>query len=85
VVINNPKKQEKIMVVQRSLLSAVVFSAILGLGACSKEEPEGTAEKLGKQIDEGVESAQQQVAETSAELGAAMEKKGKEIQEQGGE
>ena len=67
---------------QRSLVCAVVFSAILGLGACSKEEPEGSAEKVGKQIDQAVESAQQQAAETRADIGAAIEEKGKEIQEQ---
>jgi len=70
------------MVIQRSLVSAVVFSVILGLGACSKEEPEGSAEKLGKKIDEAAESAQRQAAETRAEVGAAMEEKGKEMQEQ---
>jgi hypothetical protein len=75
---------EKIMVIQRSIVSAVVISAILGLGACSKEEPEGSAEKMGKQIDEAVESAQQQAAETKAELGAAMEEKGEEMQEEAG-
>jgi hypothetical protein len=72
------------MIIQRSLVSAVVLSAILGLGACSKEEPEGSAEKLGKQIDQAVESAQQQAAETKADIGAAMEKKGKELQENAG-
>ena len=72
------------MIMQRSLISAVVFSAILGMGACSKEEPEGNAEKLGKQIDQAVESAEQQAAETRADIGAAIEEKGKEIQEQAG-
>ena len=70
------------MIMQRSLVSALVFGAILGLGACSKEEPEGNAEKLGKQIDKAVESAQQEAAETRADIGAAIEEKGKEIQEQ---
>jgi hypothetical protein len=67
---------------QRSLASALLFSVILGLGACSKEEPEGTAEKLGKQIDEAAESAQEKAAETGAELGTAMEEKGKEMHEE---
>ena len=78
------------MVMLRSLLSVFLLSFILGLGACSKEEPEGTAEKMGKKVDEAVESAQEQVsetaeaaqtqaAETKAEIGAAMEEKGKEM------
>jgi hypothetical protein len=82
VLIYNPNNLERIMVMQRSLVSALLFSVILGLSACSKEEPEGTAEKLGKQIDEAAESAQQQTAEARAELGAAMEEKGKELQEE---
>ena len=78
---------------QRSLLSAFLLSVILGLGACSKEEPEGAAEKMGKNVDEAVESAQEQVseavetaqkqaAETKAELGTAMEEGGKELKEE---
>ena len=67
---------------QRSLLSAFLLSVILGLGACSKEEPEGTAEKMGKKVDEAVETAQNQAAETKAELGTAMAEKGKEMQEE---
>jgi uncharacterized protein YjbJ (UPF0337 family) len=79
------------MITQRSLVSILLLSVILGLSACSKEEPEGTAEKLGKKVDETVESAQEQVSEaveatekqvveTKAGLGAAMEEKGKEMQ-----
>lgn len=78
---------------QRSLVSASLLSFILGLGACSKEEPEGTAEKMGKKVDEAVESAQEQVSEsveaahkqadeTKVELGTAMEEKGKEMKEE---
>jgi F0F1-type ATP synthase membrane subunit b/b' len=78
---------------QRSLVSAFLLSVILGLGACSKEEPEGTAENIGKKVDEAVESAEEQVsesveaaqkqaAETKAEVGAAMEEKGKEMKEE---
>ena len=52
------------MVMQRSLLSAFLLSFILGLGACSKEEPEGSAEKMGKKVDEAVESAEEQVSES---------------------
>jgi hypothetical protein len=75
----------------RSLLPILLISGILGVVGCSKEEPEGTAEQMGKKIDEAAESIQKQVAETAeaageraadakAELGAAMESKGKEIQ-----
>ena len=78
---------------QRSLVSAFLLSFILGLGACSKEEPEGTAEKMGKKVDQAVESAEEQVsevaeaarkqaAETKAALGTAMEEKGKEMKEE---
>ena len=78
---------------KRSFLAALLASGILGLAGCSKEEPEGTAEKMGKQIDEAAENIQKQVAETAeaagdqaaeakAALGAAMEAKGKEMQEQ---
>lgn len=68
---------------QRSLVSAFLLSIILGLNACSKEEPaEGAAEKAGKKIDEAAESAQKQTAETKAELGTAMEAKGKEMKEE---
>jgi uncharacterized lipoprotein len=77
---------------QRSFVSVHVFSVVLALSACSKEEPEGSAEKLGKKIDEAVEfaqeqtsgaveSAQRQVAETKSTLGTAMEEKGKKMQE----
>jgi len=78
---------------QRSVISILLLSVILGLGACSKEEPEGAAEKMGKKVDEAAESAQKQAsqaveavekqaAETKAEVGAAMEGKGKEMQEE---
>jgi predicted solute-binding protein len=81
------------MVMQRSLVSAFLLSFSLGLAACSKKEPEGTAEKMGKKVDEAVESAEEQVsesveaaqkqaAETKAELGTAMEEKGKEMREE---
>lgn len=76
---------------QRSFLFTILFSIILGLSACSKEEPEGTAEKMGKKVDEAaetvqkqaaeaVEATQEQAAETKAELGAAIEEKAKEMQ-----
>jgi hypothetical protein len=75
----------------RSILPVLLISGILGAVGCSKEEPEGTAEQMGKKIDEAAESIQTQVAETAeaageraaeakAELGAAMESKGKEVQ-----
>jgi hypothetical protein len=65
---------------------------MLGVVGCSKEEPEGTEERTGKQIDEAAEAIQKQVAETAqaareqaveakAEPGAAMEAKGKDMQE----
>jgi hypothetical protein len=75
----------------RSFLTVLLVSGILGVVGCSKEEPEGAAEKMGKQIDEAADSIQTQVEETAqaageqaaeakAELGAAMEAKGKEMQ-----
>jgi len=68
------------------LLSFVVVAA-----GCSKEEPEGPAEKAGKQIDEATETlknkaaeaakaTQEQAAETKAAVGEALEKTGKEMQ-----
>ena len=88
-----PKQLGEITVMQRSLVSAFLLSVILGLGACSKEEPEGAAEEAGKKVDEAaesvqkqaseaVESAEKQAAETKDELGAAMEEKGKEMKEE---
>jgi hypothetical protein len=71
----------------------LLISGILGIVGCSKEEePAGTAEKMGKQIDEAAASIRTQVEETAqaareqatkakAELGAAIEAKGKEMQE----
>ena len=87
-----PKQLGEIMDMQRSLVSAFLLSVVLGLGACSQEGTEGTAEQAGQKIDETVEAAQAQVseaveatekhaAEAKAGLGAAMEEKGKEMQE----
>jgi hypothetical protein len=70
------------------------LSTVLGLSACGKEEPEGTAEQMGKKIDEAAESVKEEAAtaaeateakvdETKAELGAAMEEKAKEMQGEG--
>jgi len=76
---------------KRSFVAALLVSGILGVVGCSKEEPEGTAEKMGKQIDEAAKTIQKDVAdaaeatrekaaETKAELGAALEKKAKQMQ-----
>jgi uncharacterized lipoprotein len=80
---------------KQSFVLTALVSAVLGLSACSKEEPEGTAEQMGKKIDEAAESMQKQVseaaeatqeqaAETRAEIGAALEEKGKEMQGEAG-
>lgn len=77
---------------KQSFLAVLLISGILGVVGCSKEEPEGTAEQMGKQIDEAAESIQKQVEETAeaaseraaeakAQLGAALEEKAKEMQE----
>ena len=77
---------------KHSFLAVLFVSSIVGVVGCSKEEPDGTAEKMGKKIDEAAESMQKQVAETAeaageraaeakAELGTAMEAKGKEMRE----
>jgi len=76
---------------KRSFVAALLVSGILGVVGCSKEEPEGTAEKMGKQIDEAAKTIQKDVAdaaeatrekaaETKAELGAALEEKAKQMQ-----
>lgn len=75
-----------------ALIRTSLLSLILGLSACSKEEPEGTAEKMGKKIDEAaeavqkktlaaVEATEKQATETKAKLGAAMEEMGKQLRE----
>jgi len=79
---------------KNSFVLAFLLSVALGLTACSKEEPEGTAEQMGKKIDEAaesiqketakaVEATQEQTAEAKAELGAALEEKAKEMQGDG--
>jgi len=76
---------------KHSLISALLVSVVLGVVGCSKEEPEGTAEKMGKQIDKAAETIQKEVAdageatreqaaEAKAELGAALEEKAKQMQ-----
>jgi hypothetical protein len=70
---------------------AFLLSLVVGIAGCSKEEPEGPAEKMGKQIDEAAETmkeetveaaeaTQEQAAEAKAALGEAMEETGKEMQ-----
>jgi hypothetical protein len=77
---------------KQTLVPALLMSAILGVVGCTKEEPEGTAEQMGKKMDEAAESvredvaaageaAQEQAAEAKSELGAAMEEEGKKMQE----
>lgn len=79
---------------QRSFASALLFSAVIGMTACSKEEPEGAAEQMGKKIDETAESIKQEAGkaaeatqekadETKAAVGAALEETGKEMQGEG--
>ena len=40
---------------------ALVVGVTLGVVGCSKEEPEGTAEQMGKKIDDAAESVQKEV------------------------
>lgn len=84
----------EITIMKRSFVSVFLLGAVVGLSACSKEEPEGTAEQMGKKIDEAtesvqketekaVEATQEQAAETKAALGAKLEEKAKEMQGDG--
>ena len=74
------------------VLALVVGVTLVAVG-CSKEEPEGTAEKMGKKVDEAAETARQEVteaveatqeqaAEAKAQLGTAMKDKGEEMQKE---
>jgi hypothetical protein len=74
---------------KRSFVFGVLVSIVLGLSACSKEEPAGTAEQMGKKVDEAttsmqkeasgaMDAAQEQAAQAKAASGAALEEKAKE-------
>ena len=59
------------------ILTALAAAALIG---CSKPE-EGPAEKAGKQIDESMQKADAYAEEKKKELGEALEKTGKDMQE----
>jgi phosphopentomutase len=62
--------------------SALIATALLsaGLFACSDTE-EGSAEKMGKQIDQAMEEARARSEETKKELAETMEQTEKDLQE----
>ena len=61
-------------------LLLVVVSFMVLTGGCEKSEPEGPAEKLGKEIDKAAKQAGQQIGETMEKTGQALEEAGKKLQ-----
>jgi ABC-type branched-subunit amino acid transport system substrate-binding protein len=64
-----------------SLLSVAAMLAV-SLSACKKkEEGPGPAERLGKQIDQGVEKMGQEINKAGEKIGQEMEKAGEKIKD----
>jgi hypothetical protein len=61
------------------LLLAVVSFMVLA-GGCEKREPEGPAEKIGKEIDKATKEAGQQIGEALGKTGQTLEEAGKKLQ-----
>ncbi len=59
------------------MLTALTMAALIG---CTKQE-EGPAEAAGKQIDESMKKAASYADEKKKEMGEALEKAGKDMQE----
>ena len=67
---------------QRSFITVVLFSLVLGLSACQKEgAQEGTAEKAGKKVDQAVDKIGDKMTETGKAIGEKTEKTGEVISE----
>ncbi|MBI2210670.1 MAG: hypothetical protein HYY47_00955 [Deltaproteobacteria bacterium] len=60
------------------LLAALSFMVLAG--GCEKSEPEGPAEKMGKEIDKAAKEAGQQFGEALEKTGQALEEAGKKLQ-----
>ncbi len=61
------------------LLLAVIFFMFLA-GGCEKSEPEGPAEKIGKEIDKATKETGKQIGEALEKTGQALEEAGKKLQ-----
>ncbi len=61
------------------LLPVAVFFMVL-MGGCEKSEPEGPAEKIGKEIDKATKEAGQQFGDALEKTGQALEEAGKKLQ-----
>jgi len=61
------------------ILALTFFLAFAG--GCEKSEPEGPAEKIGKEIDKAAREAGQQIGETLDKTGKALEEAGKKLQQ----
>ena len=60
---------------QRSFIVVVLFSLVLGLSGCQKENAqEGTAEKAGKKMDEAVDKIGEKMTETGKAIKETTEK-----------
>jgi hypothetical protein len=66
-------------------LLASMIAVGLSVAGCQRGESEGPAEKAGKQMDEGMEHAGEQMKETAGDVGEAMEDTGEKMQEKVGE
>jgi phosphopentomutase len=71
--------KDKDMMNRTISLIAITFLSV-GIFACSDTE-EGSAEKMGKQIDQAMEEARARSEETKKELAETMEQTEKDLQE----
>lgn len=60
-------------------LPLAAASFLVLAGGCEKSEPEGPAEKIGKEIDKATKEAGQQIGEALEKTGQALEEAGKKL------
>ena len=64
----------------KTLIAIVSALALTMAAGCSKQEEEGPAERLGKQVDEAVHEAEEYTGGKIEEMGEAIEHAGEDMQ-----
>lgn len=65
----------------RPLAVVLLLAGVPVLAGCGEEEEKGTAEQLGKQLDETLEKAGEAMKEAAEEAGAEMDEAGEAVKE----